>query len=199
MSDQLTIYGEARMTVKEVAAAMGVADRTIRRYVTKYFPEIVENGTTTLLSELQVTKIKLELEKAKNLDSVVQLPQTRLEKSLLIRQAIGLLEEEIDDLKVQAEINKPKVEFFEKVGAADGLHNMGDTAKLLGFGRNTLFIELRDRKILMKNNSPYQRYIDSGYFTVKENVVGNGFVKPQTFVTGKGLIWLENQFRPEAA
>ena len=187
------------MTVKEVAAAMGVTERTIQRYVKNLFPEVIENGKVTYLSELQVTKIKLELEKAKNLDSVVELPKTRLEKSLLIRQAIGLLEEEIDDLKVQAEINKPKVEFFEKVGAADGLHSIGDSAKLLGFGRNTLFIELRDRKILMKNNSPYQRFIDAGYFEVKENVVGSGYIKPQTFVTGKGLIWLEKQLRPEAA
>ena len=46
----------------------------------------------------------------------------------------------------------------------------------------------------MSGNRPYQSYIDRGYFVVKEKPIDMGgtvFNKPQTYVTAKGLSWLE--------
>ena len=64
MEKQLTIFdyeeNKPKMTVKEVSDSLHVTDRTIRNYVSKLFPEAMINGKTTLLSEIQVTKIKLE-------------------------------------------------------------------------------------------------------------------------------------------
>jgi phage antirepressor YoqD-like protein len=70
---------------------------------------------------------------------------------------------------------------------------MNTAAKALGFGRNRLFAELRERKILRLNNTPYQEYMDRGYFVVKEKPISMGdavFNKPQTYVTAKGMDWL---------
>lgn len=108
------------------------------------------------------------------------------------------------DQAKQLEEQKPKVNFFEKVVNADGLHDIAQVAKLLklGYGRNTLFKKLREKKILMKNNNPYQKYVDLEYFEVKENVIKfvkkgtdeeNEVLKSQTLVTGKGLTWLERK------
>ena len=56
-------------------------------------------------------------------------------------------------------------------------------------GRNRLFRWLKGKGVLMANNLPYQKYIDRGYFAVKESVFEvDGMKKTyqQTFVTGKG-------------
>lgn len=45
-----------------------------------------------------------------------------------------------------------------------GTVSIGALAKAAGIGQNRLFKFLRDKKILMHNNIPYQEYIDSGYF-----------------------------------
>lgn len=41
--------------------------------------------------------------------------------------------------------------------------SIGTIAKAEGIGQNRLFKFLRDQKILMHNNLPYQRFIDEGY------------------------------------
>jgi anti-repressor protein len=85
---------------------------------------------------------------------------------------------------------QPKIEFYETVGNAQGLHTVAEAAKLLGTGRNRLFSWMRTYKILRENNEPYQKYIEAGYFEVKENPTGD-YLNTQTFVTPTGLQWLQ--------
>lgn len=105
------------------------------------------------------------------------------------------------ELKAKLELTEaqPKIEFHNQVADAIGKHSMKETAKLLnlGYGRNTLMKKLREMKILMKDNLAYQVYIDAGYFETKENVLGGAekFVRPQTYTTPKGLIWLQKRFK----
>jgi len=73
---------------------------------------------------------------------------------------------------------------------------MGEAAKMLGMGRNMLFARLRKRRVLMiglRQNEPYQTFIERGYFVLKGALVGSRSatkVVPQTFVTTKGLAWI---------
>ena len=71
------------------------------------------------------------------------------------------------------EEDKPLVEFAEQVSLSADAIDIGTFAKLIKdenikLGRNQLFEYLRDNKYLMKNNIPYQQYIDNGYFKVIE-------------------------------
>ena len=90
----------------------------------------------------------------------------------------------------------PKAEFFNVVADSSTLLSMGDAAKLLnikGIGRNTMFRVLRDRGVLQWDNVPYQRYVTTGYFEIKERYVDQGYdvtVKKTTYVTQRGLDWL---------
>lgn len=107
--------------------------------------------------------------------------QETLEKALtspdfLIQLATKLKEEQ--EARKQAEFKleeqEPLVAFANKVSDSSNLIDIGKLAKLLNdehikIGRNKLFQWLREQKILMKNNIPYQRYIDSGYFQIKES------------------------------
>ena len=90
--------------------------------------------------------------------------------------------------------DQPLVEFANQVSNTDNLINMNSMAKLaraenIPVGRNKLYGWLKGKGVLMANNLPYQRYIDRGYFAVKESVFEvDGMKKTyqQTLVTGKG-------------
>lgn len=90
----------------------------------------------------------------------------------------------------------PKAEFFDAVADSKDAIEIGAAAKVLnsGIGRNRLFEILRQEKILMDNNQPYQKYIDAGYFRTIEQK----YTKPdssinisiKTLVYQKGLEYI---------
>ena len=98
-------------------------------------------------------------------------------------------------LEQKIEEQKPKVEFAETVGRSDGTLAIGEFAKLLPkewkIGRNKLFKWLRDNKYLMKDNVPYQRYVNEGLFEVIETVReydSQDYINLLTLITGKGQL-----------
>lgn len=98
------------------------------------------------------------------------------------------------------EADKPKVEFAERVRNMEGACSVGNFAKAIGMGRNRFFRKLREDGILMKNNLPYQHYIDDSRFVVIEQTPftdSNGKSHPAftTYITGKGQVWLEKKYR----
>lgn len=97
------------------------------------------------------------------------------------------------DLAEQNQILLPKAEQFDKFMSGENLQDMNTAAKVLGWGRNKLFKELKDRKILRFNNTPYQEYIDRNYFVVKEKPIqmgDNAINYCQTYLTAKGIDYL---------
>lgn len=92
--------------------------------------------------------------------------------------------------KLQLIVQQPKVDLADKCLIAVNSRSMGDTAKALGIGRNTLFSILREESILMETNIPYQRYINAGWFEVKitpKDQKGLVVNYPVTMVMPKGL------------
>lgn len=97
------------------------------------------------------------------------------------------------DLAEQNQKLLPKAEQFDKFISGENYQSMNLVAKSLGTGRNRLFQFLRDHKVLLANNVPYQRFIDAGYFVVKEKPIQMGdqvINKVQTYVTAKGVDWI---------
>ena len=93
--------------------------------------------------------------------------------------------------------NKPKVEFYEAVANSKTAIPMDQVAKVLnmqGIGRNKLFDVLRNQKILQKNNIPYQKYVDCGYFRVVESKYtkpnGETCISIKTLVYQKGVDYI---------
>ena len=59
---------------------------------------------------------------------------------------------------------------------------------------------MRDNKILMKNNTPYQSYVDGGYFKIRESTQDTAYgpkIYTTTYVTGKGQIYITERLRKE--
>lgn len=79
---------------------------------------------------------------------------------------------ENQQLKELRQVDQPKVEFYEAVTDSKDATDLGTVAKLLnmrGIGRTKLFSTLREKGILMKNNRPYQEYVDRGWFRIIES------------------------------
>lgn len=91
---------------------------------------------------------------------------------------------------------KPKEEFFDAVTDSKDVIEMKDVAKVLdmGIGRNKLFKFLRERNVLMNNNTPYQEYVDRGYFRVIEQKYNRGYgetgINIKTLVFQKGVDYI---------
>ncbi|MFS1511723.1 phage regulatory protein/antirepressor Ant [Chengkuizengella sp. SCS-71B] len=114
-------------------------------------------------------------------------PVTRAQKWIEEQREKQLLQDKI-------ELDKPKVEAHDRFLSAENNQKMNHVAKSLGVGRNTLFKFLRKEKVLMADNTPYQRYIDRGYFIVKERTVKMGEDEVntvQTYVTAKGVDYID--------
>lgn len=109
-----------------------------------------------------------------------------------LKQLVAAEEEKLL-LQAHIEEQKPKVEFFDQVTGSKDAINMGEVAKVigLGIGRNKLFEILRDKKVLMDGNVPYQKYVDCGYFRVIEQKWntrnGETHVNTKTVVYQKGV------------
>lgn len=123
----------------------------------------------------------------------------------VMARALKLADKTIETLKLTIEEQRPLVDFANKVSDSSNLIDMGKMAKLLkdehiNIGRNRLFNWLRKKEILMKNNMPYQRYIDGGYFQIKESVYETAYgtkTQQTTYVTGRGQIYITEKLRKE--
>ena len=100
----------------------------------------------------------------------------------------------INQLNERIRHDQPLVDFANQVAGTENVIDMNAMAKLaveenIPIGRNRLFRWLRENGILMSDNLPYQKFIDRGYFAVKESVFETGTITKtyqQTFVTGRG-------------
>ena len=137
----------------------------------------------------------IDLEKAWNT------PEQVMARALkLADRTIDTLKEENKKLIEDNERMKPKVIFADAVRASSSSILIGDLAKLLrqngvDTGQKRLFEQLRNEGYLMKTgssrNMPKQKYVENGFFQIKETVISNpdGSVRmtKTTKVTGKGL------------
>lgn len=135
--------------------------------------------------------------RAKSLAQGYKLPRTFLEAlKELVRS-----EEEKQELQEQLQLQAPKVEMYDILLSAKNAQTMNEVAKALGWGRNKLFAFLRDNEVLMKNNLPYQRYLDAGYFEVREVTTQRGDLAvnvTQTLVAPKGMDFIGRLVRSKS-
>ena len=140
--------------------------------------------------------------------------QEKLSDEELMAKAILVAQKKIAErdtiIEKQAqkiEADKPKTVFADAVSGSETSILIGDLAKLIAqngikIGQKKLFKWLRENGYLMKvgasYNMPTQRYIENGYFEVKEGTVqssnGSTIVTRTTLVTGKGQIYFVNKF-----
>lgn len=125
-----------------------------------------------------------------------------------------LASKELTDMEIEVataplvrkiEEDKPYTDFAKHVTESSDTVDVGEFAKVvkkenIKIGRNRLFEWLRDNKYLMSNNTPYQKYIESGYFKVVEVTKNTAYgtnVYTKTLITGKGQVYFVEKLRKE--
>ena len=104
----------------------------------------------------------------------------------------------------QIEADADYTNFAKAIEVAEDSILVGTLAKTLGIvGPNILMGLLRERKVLIastnpaKHNLPYQKYLDAGYFEVRQSVITIKDKKALTFtpyITPKGQIWVTKKY-----
>lgn len=150
---------------------------------------------------------KPEAEKFENWVVSEVLPQIRktggyipihdqMNENEILSRAFLIANKTIEQQKLKLKRQQHLVEFANHVTNSSNALDMGQFAKVvyeenIPLGRNKLFKWLRDKKYLMRNNVPYQKYIDNGYFKVIEVTYETPYglqVDTKTLVSGKGQI-----------
>ena len=184
--NELTVPGDRRMTLKEVAETTGAAYSTVAAYVQK--AGWTENGKQTLLDERQVTVI-LEAMKAPvssghksnllfELEGVETSQSRVLRLQILQKQMQDIYDAEIAELKAKTEADRPKVAFYDQVAGSSDAISMREVSAVLNipnWGQNKIFALLRELKIFDNRNIPYREYQDRGYFRVIEQKYTDGY------------------------
>lgn len=129
-------------------------------------------------------------------------PEIVLSRALIMaNNSLQELRSNNAQLLAENAVMKPKAEFADRVANTDGLLSMSNFAKVIqdehiNMGRNKLFEWLRSQGYLRGNNEPYQQYVNQGLFRVRETV-HNGGLRTQTYVTGKGQLYLVEKLKAE--
>lgn len=163
------------MTVKEVAKILQVSDRLIRKRVKELFPDKVSAGKTTYLTESEVTAVKLRIQENSSLATgndrtkLVDMPKTQLEKSMIIQQAMFLINEEVETLKqennlLQLENKSLQIELDEEKSwySVKRIQNMGF---LKDVSPRKLWSPLR--KWSIENDYQIKTIFDANYGSIK--------------------------------
>lgn len=129
-----------------------------------------------------------------------------LEKAVLVaKRKIAERDRIIKQQREQISEQRPLVDFAVHVSQSKDTIDMDEMAKIaqgenINIGRNRLIKWLKEKKILKDNRTPYQTFIDRGYFDVvetkKETAYGT-LVFPKTVITGKGQLWVIEKLRAE--
>jgi DNA-binding Lrp family transcriptional regulator len=193
---EMTIEGNRRMTVKEVADALNLDVSTIQKRAREMFPESIRNGATTYLNEVQVTAIKLALTSNGHLgqSSEVVNAKTPLEKQLLIRQAMALQDEIIAELQLQLQAATPKLEAHAALMASEEDEPITKAMKSFGLHpRLHVFPFLVEKHYLTGTGEKYDPYLPSqkalneDLMIKRETVCEDGRVRAQARIQKRQL------------
>lgn len=199
--NELVTQNEKMMTTKELAEVLGVSNETVRTTARKLIDpsksiwKVINGGKSQVFTEEQATAIKLELQNHSKVN--FNTPTTSIERALFIQKAMQMQNDIINELQSKVTELTPKAEFYDAVTGSKDCIEMKEVAKILNIkdmGRNKLFEILRNKKILDRNNQPYQKYVDAGLFRIVESkysVNGDVRINLKTVVFQKGIDFIK--------
>ncbi len=118
---------------------------------------------------------------------------------MIIKRALEFANRRAEEATQKLLENKHKIEFYDEVTESKTAFAMDKVAQILNFknlGRNKLFNILRKNEVLKNDNSPYQTYVDRGWFRLIETKFtkpnGDTCVNYKTVVYQKGIEGIAN-------
>ena len=198
---------EKLMSTQELARALGVSESTIRQ-------EAINLGLSSdvrrkscggrpgmFFSEAQATQIKQAIEHSgrNDLESIQNVSKITTELEMVERtvEVLQWQRDKLNELGLKLKEAEPKIACYDQCMSAGNSFDMMTIAKIMNnprYGRNRIFKILREHRVLMENNLPYQPFIANGAFRVYEEpytTTVNGKeitnVNHKTVVTQRGM------------
>lgn len=181
-----TLINESGVYSLVIGSKLESAKRFKRWVTSEVLPSLRKYGKYSMLKKPDSYMIEDEIERAKRW---IEEAEERRQLALTVKEQEETIEKQ-----------QPLVDFAKTVAGSEDCIDMNSMAKLIyketgiRIGRNKLFEILRENKILMFNNQPYQRYIADGTFKLNEkpykDCEGETRLSIKTLVTGKGQIKL---------
>jgi anti-repressor protein len=175
MQRALAAFIVVSLSLASVARAAPSADDDATKKARQYFIECERRAKSNVV----------------DLHSALGDPNQLRTMLLAYTEKVMVLENKVSELK-------PKATFYDKVCEAVNGQTVQEVAKILGTGPNRLFVWLRERSLLMRNNLPYQTHLDNGHFRVIERHYddqhGESRTYTRTLITGQGLAFIEKRF-----
>lgn len=173
----------------------------LQKYVTREYNAVTEKGLYRILMRSnhinalpfqdKVGEILVEIRKT----GKYEVEKKELSKLEILEMALASEKERLL-LEAKVEELTPKATGYDILISTNKLIPLGMYAKVFGIGRIKFYAKLRQLKILMQDStSPYQNWIDSGYFKCKLVSKGADRNYPVTFLTGKGMDWLTKKLQ----
>lgn len=216
MNEIITVNTDTQtVSARELHKAMEVTDRFSRWFARMTEYGFIENEdytgvkSSTLVNngaELELQDYEMSIDMAKHICMVQRTDKAKEVRQYLIdlekawntpeqvmARALKVADQTIASLTLTVAEMKPKADFFDAVADSKSAIPMNEVAKVLGvhgYGRNNLFEFLRNDGILDRNNIPYQRYVDCGWFRVIEQAYtknGEKHINFKTLVYQKGV------------
>jgi phage antirepressor YoqD-like protein len=180
------------MTVKEIADALNVNPETIKKRIRELYPDLMQNGKITVLTELQVTELKLSLQANPHLQQSLQVINTDLEMALQLENVARYFKNKYEDAQKQITDLKPKAIGYDTFISNKSSQKIGDVAKIFGIKPNTFHQMLRDAKIMQENYVPYAQY--QRLFKTVETPTPAGFNKFTSYLLPEGVAFIARKF-----
>lgn len=147
-----------------------------KNFIEDYFKTKAENKVMKETIEDQIEKWEEIKGMAIGKAVIAKTDEIRNKYLFEMEEANKQLEKLHASLKAQEIVKKlqPKLHIAETLTESSEAYDIGTFSKILGakgYGRNNMFAWLKEKEILMRNNEPYQRYMN--YFKVLQVNKGN--------------------------
>ena len=194
--NEVSLFNEKTMTVKEVAEALGVSTDTVKNCIRRIMPNKMQNGKTTYLNEIEVSAISKELKsnayvekhltyeessQVKNAVTAMELQQNFYQAAQAYAKYLeaekARLEAENEAQKNRLAITEPKAKWYDDFGDGTNLFEIGAVGKELepyGLGALKIFDRLKADKIIYEKTtdgvkSYYAYFSYKKYFAYRNN------------------------------
>jgi len=194
-ADNIYIFSEAGFLLYLKFAEGDKSVELYKDFIEDYFKIKAEN--IVMEKTLEETKRTLIDERKYILGSVIF--ETDTTKKMELLQRDKKLEEQINEIEKNLAKEELMEQLKDKLAIADAFeqsnkeYSIGTFAKFLNiknFGQNKLFEWMRDSEILMKNNEPYQRFMNNFHvIPVKKNK----FTGSKTLIKANGVSYIVNR------
>jgi hypothetical protein len=192
---------EQKMTVKEVAVALGVAESTIRNKIKELYPEIIENGKQTFMTKQQAHELKKcivprdltlksKLENAVTSIDIEEMTVKVLQYHIAEAERLRIINAKQEE---QLKIAEPKAKNWDDIASHEAFMNFRDAAGKMGLQQKDLMTLLRTKYIYKNTRGEYRAFSEYQHLFSLRPYTNGDFLGSQLMLTADGYLYFNKK------